>query len=248
MRIIGHMTTKNEMARWVTSTLPWLAEICHGQVAVYDDQSDDDIDELAARLGIAFSRRPQAIASFADNEGDFRWAAWQAMERALRPRDGDWVLAVDADELLVSTIPNADLALVAMQLVDSIAEAELCQRQTITFGVTEIFGFDGMGWPLQRVDGFWGDITACRLARWRFQGVFEPRKLGGGSLPSSWPDDPYPNDNLEILHLGYARAEDRIAKHERYAGKSGHNQAHIESILTEPTLRYWSGMRPPLAP
>jgi hypothetical protein len=247
MRLIGHMVTRNEMDRWLNSTLPWLAELCHGNVAIYDDQSDDDIESYAGRLGVSFKRRPDGMPSFADNEGDFRWAGWQAMERALMPRQGDWILAVDADELLVTNQAGVGLDDVRLQLLDAIGQAEEAQQRTVSFEVAEVFAFDDMGWPLVRTDGYWGGITACRLAKWHPQGVFQPQKEGGGSLPSSWPRATRVHDHLQLLHLGYARPEDRIAKRHRYRTGAGHNPRHVESILSYPDLTYWIGMRPPLS-
>jgi Glycosyl transferase family 2 len=246
MRIIGHMVTRNEMGRWLTTTLPWLAELCHGDVAVYDDQSTDETAKYAADLVAAFRIRPDAIPSFAENEGVFRWAAWQFMERRLAARDGDWVLVVDADELLLTNIAGGDADQVRMQLMDAIGRAEEDGHRTLTFNVAEVFEFDGMGWPLVRTDGFWGTITACRAAHWQCQGVFGARKEGGGSLPSSWRRNPRPDEHLELLHLGYARPEDRVEKHRRYSQGSGHSSRHVKSILDRPHLTHWVGMRPPL--
>lgn len=248
MRLLGHMVTRNEMGRWLTSTLPWLAEICNGLVAVYDDQSDDDIESYIADLELPFERRPDVVPSFADNEGTFRWVGWQHMERTLAPRPGDWILTVDADELLVTNLAGTGLDDVRLFLLEAIGEAEAHSRPTLGLRVAEVFGFDDMGWPLVRTDGYWGSITACRLARWQPHGVFEARKEGGGSLPSSWPRASETVEHLELLHLGYARPEDRIAKHARYRHGTGHNRRHVESILAHPDLEYWVGMRPPLKP
>lgn len=248
MRIIGHMVTRNEMDRWLTSALPWLMEICDGNVAIYDDRSDDAIEAYADKLGTSFLRRPSTMPSFRNNEGDFRWAGWMAMERAHRPRQGDWVLAVDADELLVTNQAGCGADEVRLLLADAIGEAEEYDRSSISFEVAEVFGFDDMGWPLVRTDGYWGGITACRLAKWQPQGVFASRKEGGGSLPSAWPRAIDTHKHLELLHLGYARPEDRIAKHARYRNGTGHNPRHVASILGRPDLSYWVGMRPPLKP
>lgn len=245
MRLIGHMVIRNELDRWLTATLPWLTRLCDGNVAVYDDQSTDGTLDYAESLGIHAARRQDAIPSFTKNEGVFRWAGWQAMERALSPRAGDWILAVDADEFLVSKTVGADVTLVASQLYDAIAEAEALKQRTVTFRVAEIFGFDGMGWPLERTDGYWGSITACRLARWQVQGTFSSQQEGGGSLPSTWPRATTVDPHLELLHYGHARPEDRVVKHERYRTGTGHNPQHVASILTTPTLRHWAGMRPP---
>jgi hypothetical protein len=243
MRIIGHMVTRNELGRWLIVTLPWLSEICNGDVAIYDDQSDDGTDIYVRSLGLQVERRPDVVPAFVEDESIFRWAAWRAMERLLEPGPGDWILAVDADELLVSTTAGADLVLVVTQLVDTIGAAV---TDTVTFHVAEIFGFNGMGWPLTRTDGYWGAITACRLARWQPEGMFQPRREGGGSLPSTWTADTGPNGQLEIMHLGYARPEDRRVKHQRYTTGTGHNIRHVQSILEQPTLQHWAGMRPPL--
>jgi Glycosyl transferase family 2 len=245
MRLIGHMVIRNELERYLTTTLPWLTKLCDGQVAVYDDQSTDGTLDYAQSLNICVARRQDAIPSFTKNEGIFRWAGWQAMERALSPRAGDWILAVDADEILVSKTVGADPTLVVTQLYETIAEAEALRQRTATFRVAEIFGFDGMGWPLERTDGYWGAITAARLARWQTQGIFEARQEGGGSLPSAWPRATTVETRLELLHYGHATSEDRTTKHERYRTGTGHNPQHVASILTVPTLRHWAGMRPP---
>ena len=247
MRLLGHMVTRNEMGRWLTSTLPWLTELCHGNVAVYDDQSDDDVESFVYDLGIPFMRRTDGVPSFSENEGTFRWSGWTYMERALRPRPGDWVLVVDADELLVTNLAGNGLDEVRLLLLDAIGEAEAANKRSISFEVAEVFGFDDMGWPLVRTDGYWGGITACRLTRWEPGGVFSPVKEGGGSIPSGWPRATEMHEHLELLHLGYARPEDRVAKHGRYQN-GNHNPRHVESILASPDLSYWVGMRPPLKP
>ncbi len=246
MRIIGHMVTRNELGRWLTSTLPWLMEICSGNVSVYDDQSSDDTVDYVRSLGAHVARRQDAISSFANNEGIFRWAGWQSMERALAPRIGDWILAIDADELLLANTPGGDLSSVVAYLADSIHRAEIDGQRTVTFKVAEVFALDGMGWPLVRTDGYWGSISACRLAKWQVQGIFESRKEGGGSLPSAWPKSIDQDPHLELMHLGYARPEDRTIKYRRYQQGAGHNPRHVASILQPPTLEHWSGMRAPL--
>lgn len=246
MRVIGHMVARNEHGRWLTDTLPWLLEVCNGHVAVYDDQSTDETAPYAHSLGAAVARREGLIPSFAEHEGIFRWAGWRFLEQSQAPEPGDWILAVDADELMLTKTAGGDLPVVVHQLHEMIAGAERDEQTSIAFNVAEIFKFDSMGWPLVRVDGYWGTISACRLAKWRPGGTFDARPEGGGSLPSGWAHNTRLATELEILHLGYAREEDRHSKHERYRQGSGHNPRHVASILTQATLRYWVGMRPPL--
>jgi hypothetical protein len=35
------------------------------------------------------------------------------------------------------------------------------------------------------------------------------------------------------MHYGYATEDDQKAKHERYTGRNGHLNAHVESIVAE---------------
>lgn len=246
MRVIGHMVTRNEHGRWLTDTLPWLLEICAGHVAVYDDQSTDETVAYAESRGAAVARREDIVPSFANHEGVFRWAGWRFLEQSQTPRPGDWILAVDADELLLSKTAGGDLLVVIHQLHEAIATAEHDRQTSIAFNVAEVFSFDSMGWPLVRFDGYWGTINACRLAKWQPGGTFDARREGGGSLPSGWAHNARLATALEIFHLGYAREEDRYAKRERYSEGTGHNPRHVASILTQATLRHWVGMRPPL--
>jgi hypothetical protein len=246
MRIIGHMVIRNELGRSITTTLPCLKEICNGAVAVYDDQSTDGTDIYVKSLDIACARREDVIPAFREHESRFRWAAWRFMEQTQAPQAGDWILAVDADELLLVPEPGADveLARITHLLIDAIAEAEFAGHRSISFRVAEIFGFDVDGWPMQRTDGYWATITACRLARWTHEGIFDSRTEAGGSIPSAWLRDSQQTSLVELFHLGYARPEDRVVKYERYRHGMGHNRRHVESILTEPSLTRWAGMRP----
>jgi hypothetical protein len=107
----------------------------------------------------------------------------------------------------------------------------------VRFHVEEIFDIVDDNTLDVRVDGFWGQIEACRYVRWRPDGHFTPRRQGGGSVPAGWADTAVTVDTPVILHYGYCTERDRLAKHERYRGTTGHNPAHIASILTAPVLQ-----------
>jgi hypothetical protein len=132
----------------------------------------------------------------------------------------------------------------AWRFMEQTQAAEFAGHRSISFRVAEIFGFDVDGWPMQRTDGYWATITACRLARWTHEGIFDSRTEAGGSIPSAWLRDSQQTSLVELFHLGYARPEDRVVKYERYRHGMGHNRRHVESILTEPSLTRWAGMRP----
>lgn len=237
VRILGHMVTHNEMDRYLTVTIPWLATLVD-DIHVYDDLSRDGTFDYLQRVGVAVERRPHAGVSFRENEGQFRGEAWQRMEARLRPGPRDWILCADADEFVVPTTTNATFG--RSELQTAIANARLSGRQAISFRVAEIFGFGEDGWPAQRIDGFWDTIRACRLVAWRNNAYFPPRD-SAGSVPESWNHGYDPAPRLQILHLGYARHEDRETKSQRYLSSRGHSLKHVMSILDSPTLVPWEG-------
>jgi Glycosyl transferase family 2 len=231
MRIFGHMVTRNEADRYLTPAVRWLQSLTDGQF-IYDDRSTDTTTEVLDHLGVAYAVRPEDVLSFAEDESALRAEAWRAMEARCGPEPGDWILCVDADEFVTAPRPGrtrGTLETAAQQSIDI---------GSVTFAVNEIFGFDHDGTPLARIDGYWGMITACRFVRWRPDGRFAPRIEGGGSVPTDWATANIRYD-LELMHFGYACAEDRTTKHARYSASGHHNRRHIESILTTPTLERW---------
>jgi hypothetical protein len=49
-----------------------------------------------------------------------------------------------------------------------------------------------------------------------------------------------------LMHLGYARVEDQVAKHARYSSllAHGHADSHVQSIVGAKTLKRWEGPIP----
>lgn len=231
MRILGHMVIKNELDRYLRESLAALCETCDA-VMVYDDGSDDGTTEylweLTGRHGLWHDRRAEGRPSFAEDESQFRQDGWRLMGRSLNADETDWVLSLDADELLVGGDVRGLLEAFAEQHPDDIA----------SFPVREIFDVRD-GRCFMRTDGYWGSIRANRFVRYQAAATFDPRLEGGGSLPSLPKTRTCPADGLEILHFGYARAADREAKYARYAAGRGHNRSHVQSILRRPTLVEW---------
>lgn len=231
-RIIGHMVTYNEMDRYLTQALTWLRHLTDDHVYVHDDQSADDTYAYITDTGVPHSQRCNWEPAFADSESQFRQTAWRLMEEHFKPTTSDWILCVDADEFVVAPKPEDTRG----TLTDVIEQAAVAGA--VTLPVHEVFGFDG-DTPLLRVDGYWGAIVAHRLVRWRPGHLFKERTEGGGSIPTGWGLGGFEPDDLALLHLGYAREEDRRAKHARYRATGGHNPRHVASILEPPTLVRW---------
>jgi hypothetical protein len=212
-------------------------------VYFYDDQSDDETPDIVAELNCSGRVRPDEVPTFVDDEGAFRAAAWMGMEEDLGLQPGDWVCVIDCDESLVSDF-GADPAIVrdTMEKVITAAGSQVAVQLTIP----EVFGLDEDGVPLVRMDRLWNTIFAPRLFAYRpgaqfFQG---PGQFGVPSVPSyvmanrNW----FGTDLLTLLHYGYAEGADQVSKYNRYTGRLGHSNEHVQSILaTDKVLHRWNG-------
>lgn len=229
MKIIGHMVTRNELRRYVMQTLPALKAVCD-EVVVFDDLSDDGTLQYVRELGVYAFVRSDDTPPFSEHEGRFRGGAWDMLNTLLAPTPEDWVLCLDADEVLTGN--RADL--------EHLAGGD---HDTYAFHVDEVFGWQGRT-PLVRIDGYWGQITAVRFARWRSAAQFYDRREGCGSLPQGWEAEATTVKAPRIMHFGYAQAADRLERYSRYRAGRGHNPAHIDSILRPGVLVPWEDELP----
>lgn len=239
-RVLAQMVVRNEAGRYLECVLEALGWAVDG-IHVYDDLSSDDTMVVALNAGATVTRRPFLVPSFAEDESRFRQAAWMAMEDQLRPIPGrDWILAVDADELLVA--PSG--------LGPAVDAAVAAYAGAVAVPIPEVFGLrpgaDGAVIPMVRTDGLWAGLAGPRLAVFEHDGLFREQALAGGSVPSyvRAGAQSTANHGVELLHLGYVDPADRREKHQRYAGHAGQpgqNAAHVASILTTPYLEPWPG-------
>ena len=228
------MVIRNEADRYLQCVFAALlphVDVLH----VYDDLSTDGGDRMAAEAGAVVTRRMPLVRTFADHEGAFRQAAWDAFVEAVRPCPGDWVLTIDADEVLIA--PQGLGAAIDAALSEGAAAVQI--------PIPEAFERDDDGGVLIRTDGYWKGLRAPRLFLFRDGGAFRRAVVGCGSTPTYVHADPPAagSAGLHLLHLGYLDAGDRQEKHDRYSGRPGHSAAHVASILTRPTLVRWNGPR-----
>lgn len=238
-RIFAVTVGRNEADRYLGQVLGWTRMFVDRHL-YYDDGSVDISMDVAVAHGC------NAMGSegnrFLDDESEVREDAWRWVDKLFGPRPGDWILALDADEFLVVGDGSGTEREVLERII---LDAEREGYTSISFPVREMFDWtEDDDKPMYRVDGFWGSISANRLAKWTGRLDFKPVELGGGSLPAGY-DTPWTTVALNILHFGYARQEDREMKARRYAARPGvHNPAHIDSILRPPTLKTWDGRVP----
>lgn len=213
--IYAYMITRNEAGRYLEETVSSLQEQVDG-VCVYDDRSDDATTDILTKLRVPHLIRGPQTVSFLEDESLFREHAWKMMESVFNPHPGDWILTLDADEILRSSGPLTALC----------EQAERDGHDALWMHVHELYT------PSQiRTDGYWGTIRALRFALWHPNGKFAPKAMGGGSLPD-YIRNPGETTKADILHYGYIRPEDRQEKFDRYSKTVGHSRSHINSILT----------------
>lgn len=225
MRLIGLMTVKNEVHRYLEDVLDFHRNI-FDDIYVLDDNSDDETFEVCQGFDYVTVERPgNDVPTFMDHEGQFRQHSWERMVATLEPaHDEDWICLIDADEFLVTMD-----GLSVKEHINSV-------KPIIDGGlipVWEIHGQSNKGKLLQRTDGFWNyNRNVARLMRYSDDGEFKRKRKAHAC---GCPDYYKAGGRLEgvaMLHFGYFRDEDKVAKYERYsqADSFGHNPKHIESI------------------
>lgn len=238
-RFIGLIPVRNEADNWLDACLTWASNYLD-EIVVYDDQSDDNTVEIAERHTPHVAIRPNKIPSFMENESKFRQAGWDYMSEVLDLDETDWVLAFDADEFLVGGFDNRIDS--RLRLIRN--SAEIMGADNILLPRPEIWN---LGQPPQiRTDGFW-QIQAVRLVQWKPNGQFRKSKMGCGSVPKQ-ERKPLSASAVQLLHLGYSSPTSRQKHFERFMSlrNHGHNQRHVASIITKPTLVDYHGPMPHL--
>jgi len=235
--IYGLMVTKNEEGRYLERMLIH-ANTVVDHMFVYDDHSEDDTAEMCAHYGATVVVRAQHDPSFTENEGAFRQNAWKIFSQG-NLDDGDWVLALDADEFPVMAVSGSP----KIGIHTAIERAEVEGAGSVRIRFKEIWGLDPI---VYRTDGFWDDIVHPRLFPWKPDTDWNNKQLGGGSWPEYVRKSPsIESHDLRILHYGYADARDRAEKYARYNQEAGaHSSKHIRSIMGKPTLVEWEGGKP----
>lgn len=232
-RITVGMLVRNEAGRYLERVLNQVCTFAD-KVVIVDDASTDDTASLCEEIlddhGLLGDVIVNTEHSFT-NEVTLRQQLWE-----LATKDNpDWVLILDADEILEDNIR----AMVRISGMSADPEAE-----AYTFRLFDMWDQDHY-----RDDALWTAHKRPWTMMVRYipgrEYIWREQPLHCGRFPMNAADGLAVKDSgLRIKHMGYARQDDRDMKWMRYShldpeGEYG-NLAQYHSILdTSPTLRPW---------
>lgn len=220
------MIGRNESQRFLEPVLERLSTQVD-KIIFTDDCSTDNTPEIAGRYAEVF-QTPENL--FRVHEGQLRAFAWGMLEKYAKT--GDWIIAIDCDEMLYH-IDNLDI-----KKVLSMSE----------YDVVNVRFYHMWNDTQYRVDKLWAPTNSSRIFRFIEGGGFMNKKLACGSEPTYVRDwiskrNFWLDSNLIMQHLGYIKDEDKIAKYERYSELDRgefHALNHINSIIDkDPVLINW---------
>ncbi len=244
MKISASMIVRNEAGRYLPLVLDHLLTFVD-EVAVINDASTDRTWGLLRQPGVRVLDVQESL--FSEHEGRARD---RLLEWTLEGKP-DWILAIDADEVISDGLRLRELAEAAAELIPTpvaawhvgLEEAWSLDVENDCICIRE----DG-GWRTHAVPLFY---RAPELAegQWRFRDL----RLACPREPPAVASLPSGDSGVELLHLGWLNESERQGRFDRYMAVDGgqyHARQHLESIMWPPewiTLRGRS-WPPPLLP
>lgn len=223
------MVGRNEEGRFLKEVLQRLSAQVD-EIVFTDDCSEDNTYSIASNFCHVY-KTPEP--TFKVHEGRLRTLAWQNLSNHANP--GDWIIAIDCDEMLFN---KDDLSDLSVKKILNKSEND----------VVNVRFYHMWNYTQYRVDKLWTPNNSSRIFRFISGGSFADRALACGSEPTYVVDwirqkNYWVNSGLIMKHLGYIIDEDKKKKYERYSQLDGgkfHQINHINSILDQnPVLINW---------
>ena len=217
MTIYALMVARNEEHRFLKPILEKLSTQVD-KIIFLDDCSSDNTPKIAEQYATVYQTTENL---FVKDEGKLRQQSWDCLSQHAKP--GDWVVAIDADEIIECVNGKSLKEELKMSPFDVV-----CVRRVELWDQFNI-----------RVDKLWGPQFTQRIYRYALGGSFAQKALACGSEPTYVMDwvqrrNYWLYNSIRMVHLGYLRDEDKKAKYERYmkldAGQY-HNLDHLKSII-----------------
>lgn len=224
--IYAQMVGRNESKKYLESVLERLSQQVD-KIIFTDDCSDDDTPEIAAKYAEVFVN---SEPMFTTHEARLRATAWGNLEKFAKT--GDWVVAIDCDEMLHHKDGEE---------IRNVLSAS-------PYDVVNVRFYHMWSEDHYRVDKLWAPNNSTRIFRYKEGAGFLNKALACGSEPTyvmQWVRlrNYWVDSGLIMQHLGYIKDEDKAYKYERYSTIDRgeyHNINHINSIVDkDPVLIKW---------
>jgi glycosyltransferase involved in cell wall biosynthesis len=220
-RLVAALVVRNEADRYLRSVLDDLETYCD-RICVLDDGSTDATPDVCARHPRVHLLRNEASLFWRD-ESALRRQLWAAAAGL----DPEWILALDADEMLEERFKRE-------------RDRYLDQRRYPAVGA-RFHQFWGST-THYRVDKAWNPAASCQPVLVRHMPGYPyrwpARRLHCGRVPQNVPG-PMLCDGLRVKHFGYANPADHPRKHDLYVRHDPQGlyclRAHYDSILDPPS-------------
>ena len=229
MSLILGMCVRNEEDRYLDEVLIRAKRVAD-EIVIVDDYSTDDTVGVCEDHGCHVYQHKYGESCFMTRENQIRETLWRDYLPKHAKR-GDWILSIDADEIIQDSFVDYKDKLMAQESVNQ-----------YTMQIYEAWGSRDK----IRIDRAWNPMSkhTPALSRWLPQVNYRFPLLGihSGRVPENQPGPQVPS-GFSILHLGWADPEDIPRKYERYTRLDPNPhplmQAHYDSILLEPVLMDW---------
>lgn len=224
--LVAMMVVRNEAHRYLSACLDSLEELVD-EILILDDHSTDETPEICLSYRkVRLIRKEES--TFWIDESSLRSQCWQ-YTIALQPQ---WILAIDADELMEEGLKEALPELLNQK-----------DYHRIAFRLIEFWGSKDK----YRVDKLWNPRNrwVTNLIRYlpSHPYRFSPKKLHCGRLPVNLPGKIL-YSKFHLKHYGYANPKEHVGKFLRYTKNDPYGEncplSHYLSILDpDPELKSW---------
>lgn len=224
--IYAQMIGRNESKKYLEPVLQKLSEQVD-KIIFTDDCSDDETPEIASKYAEVFVN---SEPMFTTHEGRLRASAWGNLEKFAKT--GDWIVAIDCDEMLHHKDNESIRTVLSLS----------------PFDVVNVKFYHMWNETHYRVDKLWAPNSSTRIFRYKENAGFLNKVLACGSEPTyvgEWfrSKNYWADSDLLMQHLGYIKDEDKQSKYQRYSTIDRgeyHNIDHINSIIDkDPVLIKW---------
>ncbi len=216
-RLVAAMLVRNEADRYLREVLAELALYCDAIVVLDDGSTDDTPAVCAACERVVLHRNP--VSTFLEDESALCSELW----RLAVEDEPDWILAIDADEVLEERFRRERDALLAQEAYDVVAFVR----------------HDFWTPSHYRVDGVFAPSHKKMLVRHRpgFPYRWDGRRTQAERIPANL-DGPVLWSDIRLKHYGYATPGDRLRKHAR-AVATLPGWDHSAILSEDPVLAEW---------